>query len=89
MPQHQMESNPPVAESNRDSNTRRAARHGRLLELDEDSETSTCALQERRSTSELIQQINGTNVVPTPYYCYTRAFPSHQLWNREWGWRLV
>lgn len=65
MSQHQMESNPPVAESNRDSNTRRAARHGRLLELDEDSETSTCALQERRSTSELIQQINGTNVVPT------------------------
>ena len=57
MPRHQMESNPPVAESNRDSNTRRAARHGRLLELDEDSETSTCALQVRRSAAELIQRV--------------------------------
>ena len=29
------------------------------VELDEDSETSTCALQVRRSAAELIQQING------------------------------
>lgn len=59
MPQHQRESNPPVAESNHDSNTRRAARHGLLLELDENFEISTCAVRERRSTSELIQHITG------------------------------
>ena len=55
MPQHQRESNPPVVESNHDSNTHRAARHGRLLELDENFEISTCAVRERRSASELIQ----------------------------------
>ena len=55
MHQHQRESDPPVVESNHDSNTRQAARRGRLLELDENFEISTCAVRKRRSASELIQ----------------------------------
>lgn len=37
-----------------------------------------------------IRYFLSTNVVLTPYYCYTSSpIHLHQLWDWEWGWRRV